>query len=101
VLREKGCGRVDWSVAILLSVAIGSLLFLLQRTEAKKRLIVLLIMLVAFELIRRYVWYRDVHGEALFAIIAALIFNFVFWLFIGRYNPVGSSDQIQVIGMDD
>jgi len=92
---------MDWSIAILLSAAIGGLLFLIQRTEAKKRLIVIAIMLVAFELLRRYIWYRDVHGEALFAIIVALIFNAVFWLFIGRYNPVGSSDQIQVIGMDD
>lgn len=92
---------MDWSTATLLSVAIGSLLFLIQRTEARKRLIVVVVSLVAFELIRRYVWYRDVHGEALFAIIVSVFFNAAFWMFIGRYNPVGSSDQIQVIGMDD
>lgn len=30
-----------------------------------------------------------------------LVVSFVFWLFVGRYNPVGSSDEIKVFGMDD
>jgi len=32
----------------------------------------------------------------------ALVLNLLFWLLIGRYNPVASSDKnIRVIGMDD
>ena len=52
-------------------------------------------------MIRRYVWFRDVHSEALFALVTAFLINFFFWALIGRYNPVGSSDRIQVIGMED
>jgi hypothetical protein len=58
-------------------------------------------MLLGAELIRRYVWFRDVHTEAWVALAAAVVLNLLFWLLIGRYNPVGSSDRIQVIGMDD
>lgn len=92
---------MDWGIAALLTFAIGSLLFMIQRTESTKRRIVIVLSLVAFELLRRYVWFRDVHQEALAAIIIAVLFNFFFWALIGRYNPVGSSDRIQVIGMDD
>ncbi|MDI9634498.1 hypothetical protein QM565_01670 [Geitlerinema splendidum] len=41
------------------------------------------------------------HSEALFALVTAFLINFFFWALIGRYNPVGSSDRIQVIGMED
>lgn len=92
---------MDWGIAALLTAIIGGMLFIIQRAEAKKRLIVILIVLVVFELIRRYVWFRDVHGEALFAIVTSVVINFLFWALIGRYNPVGSSDRIQVLGMDD
>jgi hypothetical protein len=35
------------------------------------------------------------------AIGTALIFNLLFWVLLGRYNPPGSSDSIKVLGMDD
>lgn len=85
----------------MLTLIIGFMLFVVQRAEPKRRLIVAIGMLLGGELIRRYVWYRDVHSEALFALVAAILLNALFWLLIGRYNPVGSSDQIQVLGMDD
>lgn len=88
-------------VTILLTFAIGLLLLIIQRTEPKKRRIVLLLALVVMELIRRFVWYRDIHSEALAAIAIALFVNAFYYLFIGRYNPVPSSDDIQVIGMND
>lgn len=96
--------RVDYGgpgVTILLTVAIGLLLLLIQRSEPKKRRIVLILALVALELIRRFVWYRDIHSEALTAIAIALFVNAFYYLFIGRYNPVPTSDDIQVIGMND
>jgi len=92
---------MDWGIAALLTAIIGGMLFIIQRAEAKKRLIVILIVLVVFELVRRYVWFRSVHGEALVAVSASVLINFLFWVLIGRYNPVGSSDRIQVLGMDD
>lgn len=92
---------MDAGIAILLTTFISFMLFIVQRVEAKRRLIVAIGMLIGGELIRRYVWYRDLHSEALFALVVALVLNFLFWLLIGRYNPVGSSDRIQVMGMDD
>lgn len=88
-------------ILLLLTVFISVMLFIIQRSEAKRRLLVTLIMLVVAELIRRYVFYRDVHGEAWIALVIALVINFLFWALIGRYNPVHSSDEIQVIGLDD
>lgn len=85
----------------LFTLAFGMMIFLIQRSESKRRRLVALLMLIAAELIRRYAVFRDVNTEVLLAFIIALFLNFLFWLLIGRYNPVGSSDNIQVLGMDD
>lgn len=77
------------------------LLFLWQRTEPKKRLIVLLILLIPGELIRRLIVFREANTEGVIAFILAVILNFAFYLFIGRYNPVAKSDEIRVIKMDE
>lgn len=96
--------RVDYGgpgVTILLTFALSLILLLIQRSEPKKRRIVVVLSLVALELIRRFVWYRDIHSEALTALAIALFLNAFYYLFIGRYNPVPTSDAIQVIGMND
>jgi hypothetical protein len=92
---------MDFGITAMLFVMLSVLFFFFQRSERKRRLIVLLGVLFVGELLRRYVWFRDAHTEGWVALIAALLLNAAFWLFIGRYNPVGSSDDIQVIGMDD
>ncbi len=92
---------MDAGITALLVLAFGLMLFLIQRSENRRRLIVFLASLIVIELIRRYVWFRDVHSEAWLAFVIAAFLNAAFWLFIGRYNPVGSSEDIQVIGMDD
>jgi hypothetical protein len=92
---------MDGGLFILLLIVFSFVLFLFQRSEPKKRRVVLLIMLPLAELLRRYVWYRGVHTEAWAALIVAVLLNAGFWLFIGRYNPVSSSDQIKVYGLDD
>lgn len=92
---------MDAGLTLLLTAFFGVIFLLIQRAEKRRRLLVMLIFLIAGELIRRYVWYRDIHAEAWTALLIALILNGAFWLFIGRYNPPGSSDDIQVIGLDD
>lgn len=92
---------MDTGIFVLLTFFLSTIFLIIQRAESKRRLVVSLLMLVAGELIRRYVWYRDVHTEAWAALVAALFLNFAFWLFIGRYNPVGKSDDIQVMGLED
>ncbi|MCC6891189.1 MAG: hypothetical protein IT321_00100 [Anaerolineae bacterium] len=44
---------------------------------------------------------RGAWGEAVLGLIIAAVLNFLFYVLIGRYNPVGSSDDIHVLGMDD
>ena len=88
-------------ILVLLTVIISFMLLLVQRSEARRRLLVAVLMLIIAELIRRYVFYRNVHTEAWIALVIALILNAGFYLFVGRYNPVHSSEEIQVIGLDD
>jgi len=92
---------MDIGITALLTVVFSLIFLLIQRSERKKRLIVFLAFLLIGELIRRYTFYRGTHTEAWVALILALLINGAFWLFIGRYNPPKSSDEIQVIGLDD
>lgn len=92
---------MDGAILGLLSVCFTFLFFVFQRVESKKRRIVFLLYLVLGELIRRYVVYRGIESEATAAFILAIVLNFLFWALIGRYNPVGSSDNIKVYGLDD
>ncbi|MDX2162518.1 MAG: hypothetical protein SF162_14425 [bacterium] len=92
---------MDFGTFLFLCVLVNAVLFFVQRSEPKRRFISFLFALIPLELIRRYVWFRDVHTEAAIAFGLALVINFLFWALIGRYNPVGSSDRIKVYGMDD
>lgn len=92
---------MDIGLTILLTVIFGLILLLIQRSERRRRLIVFLLFLVVGEMIRRYAFFRNAHTEVWIGLIIALVLNGLFWLFIGRYNPPGSSEDIQVIGLDD
>lgn len=85
----------------LLLATFSLLLLFFQRTEAKKRALVGGLLLIPGFFIVRYINYRDIHTEAQIAFAVAFVLNGLFWLLIGRYNPPGRSDDIQVIGMDD
>jgi hypothetical protein len=88
--------------SFLLLLFIFSLIFFaIQRTPAKHRVIVVGSMLLPLALVIRFADFREIGTEAFVAFIAALILNFLFWVLIGRYNPVGQKGEIQVIGMDD
>lgn len=91
----------DISHFVLLLVAFTIIMLVVQRAEPRRRLVVAIVMLGVGILIQRYANYRATHTEALVAFILSVLLNFLFWLFIGRYNPPGSSDNIQVLGMDD
>mgnify|MGYP001231032480 CR=1 FL=1 len=92
---------MDIGPTLLLAFIFGLILLLIQRSERRRRLVVFLTFLVVGEMIRRYAFFRDAHTEVWAGLIAALVLNGLFWLFIGRYNPPGSSEEIQVIGLDD
>jgi hypothetical protein len=84
-----------------ITIWLSALLFLYQRTEVSRRRFVLILLLVVGFLTQYWAAYRGLAGEFWLALVIALVFNFAFWLLIGRYNPVGSSDEIEVMGMDD
>ena len=85
-----------------MAVLFGLIFLLIQRAEARHRRMVILLMLFVAALTLYWASGLDLGREFFFGIVIALIFNGLFWLLIGRYNPVGSSDEsIQVLGMDD
>lgn len=88
---------------LILTLIFSFLMFIIQRVERKYRVAVtLLIALTAGVLLRNFVLYREIVSEGNLALFFALVLNFLFWFIIGRYNPVGSSDEnIRVLGMDD
>ncbi len=92
---------MDWGSFVFIAAVFNGMLFLIQRTEARRRRLV--IYLMAFVAFLTIYWanFRGLTGPLIAGIISAIILNYLFWLLIGRYNPVGDSDNIQVIGMDD
>ena len=93
---------MNWGVFVLLA-ALASIAFLfVQRTEAKRRRIALVLMISVGLLAFYWASVRALSRELVGALVAGLLINLLFWLLIGRYNPVKDSDDvIQVIGMDD
>jgi len=92
---------VDTGSFFLLFIWFTLIIFLIQRTEASRRRLVIALMVFVGFLTWYWANFRGLGREFLFGLLAGLGVNLIFWLLIGRYNPVGSSDDIQVIGMDD
>lgn len=92
---------MDLGLFLLLLFVLSTILFIIQRTEAKRRRVVIIVMGFLTLIVLWFVNLRQIWGEAILIFVLALFLNFLFWLLIGRYNPVGSSDSIRVLGMDD
>jgi hypothetical protein len=93
---------MNWGAFLLLMVVTTAVLLLIQRTEAKRRRLAVVLMLVVAYFAYYWANVRGLNREFAIALIVGVILNLTFWLLIGRYNPVGDSDEtIQVIGMDD
>jgi uncharacterized membrane protein len=92
---------MDSGAVVGLSLFLGLIMFFIQRTEVKKRRLVTRLMVIVMALTLVWAILRQLIGSFILALVIALVLNFIFWLLIGRYNPVGSSDDIQVLGMDD
>lgn len=92
---------MDLAQVLGITALLGLLFLIIQRAEPKKRLIVFLTFSILFALIRDWVMSRDAVKEGWVGLILAILLNFLFWVLIGRYNPVRSSDEIKVLGLDD
>ncbi len=93
---------MDTGYLTLITITIAILLIFVQRTEKTKRRITWSVIILCFIVIRHNAFLKgDLHDETLVGFILGFILSGLFWITIGKYNPVGSSDNIQVIGMDD
>ena len=93
---------MDIGYAALITVVVALLLVMIQRVVPQRRKLAIVIVVGCFLLIRQNAFIKgDLHDETLLAFIAGGLLSGLFWLLIGRYNPVGSGDDIRVIGMDD
>lgn len=92
---------MNFGLFLVFFTAFFLVFFIIQRTEPRRRLFVATLMMVVLVLAQRFANYRGYHTEAQVGFGAAVFINLMFWVIIGRYNPVGSSDDITVLGMDD
>ncbi len=93
---------MDWGYTWLITLASAAMLLMIQRAEPKRRRLVGFFVLLGLLLIRHNAFLKNnLHEETAIAFALALFLNGAFWLLIGRYNPVGSSEDVRVIGMDD
>lgn len=93
---------MDWSYVTLITIAASLLLIMIQRSERKRRRLAAVVALLCFLVIRHNVSIKPhLYEETVVAFGIGFVISALFWLLIGRYNPVGSSDDIEVIGMDD
>jgi F0F1-type ATP synthase assembly protein I len=86
---------------LILTFIFTTVFMLIQRSERKRRLLVAACLAVVVVLAVRYTNYRDYHTEAVVGFIIAVVFNGLFWMLFGRYNPPADSDEMKVLGMDD
>jgi hypothetical protein len=92
---------MDLQYLLILTLLIGFLFLLIQRAEPKSRRLVAALTMIPGICILYFILYRNIETEGGLALILSLLLNFAFWILIGRYNPVASSDNIKVLGLDD
>ena len=86
---------------IFLIVAGFLILLMIQRSEAKRRWLVILLSVPVGWLLIRWARFREQTTELWLALGIALVLNVVFWIVYGRTHPPGSQGEIQVWGSED
>ena len=93
---------MDWGYTLLISLTACALFITVQRAQPTRRKLVGFFVLLALLLVRHNAFLKPhLHEETLIAFAAGLLLSLLFWLLIGRYNPVDSGEEVRVIGMDD
>lgn len=90
---------MDGSYITLIAGVFAFLMIFWQRVEASRKRLARWFLIIVGVILMLY--YTHLRRETVVAFLIALFVSFLFWLLIGRYNPVGSSDSIKVYGMDD
>lgn len=93
---------MDWNYTGLISIIVMFLFIMIQRTKPNRRRLSFAFVVLCLLVIRHYTTLKnDLHEETLIAFALGVVLSGIFWLLIGRYNPVASDDGIRVMGMDD
>ena len=88
---------MDWNYIGLIALLVALMLVMIQRTEPKRRRLAVLLVIPALLIVRQNAFLkRDLHEETLIAFVIGLVLSLLFWLLIGRYNPVGSESEVKV-----
>jgi uncharacterized membrane protein len=94
--------HMDTGYIALITTIVIIVLLLVQRTEKSKRRLTWSFAIMSFLIISHNTFLKsDYHEETLIAFIIGFVVSGLFWLFIGKYNPVGTSDDMKVMGLDD
>ena len=93
---------MDWNYIGLITITVALLFVLIQRTDPRRRRLSVAFVLLCLLLIRQNAFIKsDLHEETLLAFALGVGLSGLFWLLVGRYNPVDADDDIRVMGMDD
>lgn len=93
---------MDWNYVALIAIAAALLLVMIQRTEPKRRRLAVTLVALCLLIIRHNAFLKgDLHEETLLAFVVALGLSALFWLLVGRYNPVDAGEDIRIMGLDD
>jgi hypothetical protein len=84
-----------------LTIIMSFLILLIQRTERKARRLIIILTLVPSFFLFDFILRRNVEKEGVTALFLSLFLNSLFWVLVGRYNPVPNSDEMKVLGLDD
>ncbi|MBZ0316368.1 MAG: hypothetical protein K8L91_08115 [Anaerolineae bacterium] len=94
-------GKLEDSTAFLSLFGLYAVMILVvQRTEQRRKMVTLWLMGLAALLTWGRAESLNVTVEGNWAVLAALGANFLFWLLINRRYPPGTSDAIEVYGME-
>ncbi|MEM9952018.1 MAG: hypothetical protein AAF846_10480 [Chloroflexota bacterium] len=93
---------MDWSQFFAVFVTF-SLLWIISQRMSRRHQGTFRIFIVIFAIGWASMRFSLFPWEMVLGILSSLIFSFLFWLLIGRYNPVGNEDEtgIKVYGLDD
>lgn len=93
---------MDWSQFLVIFIVFTVLWILAQRISTRHQRmfrVFIILFAIAWMSMRLNLFF----WEMILGITASLVMSFLFWLLIGRYNPVGNKDEegIKVYGLDD
>lgn len=93
---------MDGNYLAFITLIMMLLFVMIQRTVPKRRRLTSVFVLVCLLVIRQNAFLKgDLHEETAIAFVIALPLSALFWLLVGRYNPVKTDDDVQVLGLDD